>query len=73
MLLTAVDFLFKATAATDLAPDQLGPFFARFYAITGVLALGFQLLVAPRLFRVLGVNASLLLLPAPALAGAAET
>lgn len=69
MLLTGVDFLFKATAATDLAPDQLGPFFARFYAVTGALALVVQLVVAPRLLRVLGVNTSLLLLPVLILLG----
>lgn len=62
-LLTGVDFLFKATAATDLAPDQLGEFFARFYALTSLLALLVQLIIAPRLLRALGVNTSLLLLP----------
>jgi ATP/ADP translocase len=63
MLLTGVDFVFKATASVDLAPDQLGPFFARFYAAIGTVALLVQLFAAPRLLRVLGVNGSLLLLP----------
>jgi ATP/ADP translocase/HEAT repeat protein len=63
MLLTGVDFVFKAVASVDLAPDQLGPFFARFYAVIGTVALLVQLFVAPRLLRVLGVNGSLFLLP----------
>jgi ATP/ADP translocase len=63
MLLTGVDFVFKAMASVDLAPEQLGPFFARFYAIIGTVALLVQLFAAPRLLRVLGVNGSLLLLP----------
>jgi AAA family ATP:ADP antiporter len=71
MLVTGVDFVFKATASVDLAPDQLGPFFARFYATIGVVALLVQLFVAPWLLRVLGVNGSLLLLPALLLAGSA--
>jgi hypothetical protein len=63
MLFTGVDFVFKAQASVDLAPDQLGPFFARFYAVSSVLALLVQVFAAPRLLRVLGVNGSLLVLP----------
>lgn len=69
MLVTTVDYVFKATASVDLAPDQLGPFFARFYGAMNAIALVVQLLVAPRLLRRLGVNGSLLLLPGFLLAG----
>ncbi len=69
MVLTGVDFVFKSEASVDLAPDQLGPFFARFYAGVGGLALLVQLFVAPRLLRVLGVNGSLLLFPGLLLLG----
>ncbi|HVU04399.1 MAG TPA: hypothetical protein VHE30_21725 [Polyangiaceae bacterium] len=71
MLVTGVDYVFKATASVDLAPEQLGPFFARFYATIGVVALLVQLFVAPWLLRVLGVNGSLLVLPALLFAGSA--
>ncbi|HVW27764.1 MAG TPA: hypothetical protein VHC69_20505 [Polyangiaceae bacterium] len=63
VLLTGADFVFKAVASVDLAPDQLGPFFARFYAVIGTVALVVQLFAAPRILRVLGVNGSLFLLP----------
>jgi ATP:ADP antiporter, AAA family len=69
MLVTGVDFVFKAMASVDLAPDQLAPFFARFYGAIGGIALLVQLFVAPRLLRVLGVNGSLLVLPALLLLG----
>ncbi len=69
MVLTGVDYVFKAIASVELAPDQLAPFFARFYAIIGSVALGVQLFMAPRLLRTLGVNGSLLLLPALLLIG----
>jgi MFS family permease len=69
MLLTGVDFVFKAMASVDLAPDQLGPFFARFYAVIGVVALLVQVVAAPRVLRLLGVNGSLFLLPALLLLG----
>jgi len=68
-VLTGVDFVFKATASVDLAPDQLAPFFARFYAVIGGVALFVQLLVAPRALRALGVDGSLLLMPALLLLG----
>lgn len=69
LLVTGVDFVFKAMASVDLAPDQLAPFFARFYAAIGGVALLVQLFVAPRLLRVLGVNGSLLVLPGLLLLG----
>jgi ATP:ADP antiporter, AAA family len=70
ILFTGVDFVFKSMVSVEVAPEQLGPFFARFYAVTNAAALVVQLLVAPRLLRLLGVNGSLLLLPALLLAGA---
>jgi AAA family ATP:ADP antiporter len=69
MLFTGVDFVFKATASVDLAPDQLGPFFARYYASIGCIALLVQLFLAPRLFRRFGVTGSLALLPILLLGG----
>jgi AAA family ATP:ADP antiporter len=70
-VLTGVDYVFKAMASVDLAPDQLAPFFARFYGAISGVALLVQLFVAPRLLRVLGVNGSLLLLPALLMFGSA--
>ncbi|HEX7671219.1 MAG TPA: hypothetical protein VF395_16610 [Polyangiaceae bacterium] len=69
VLVTGVDFVFKATASVDLAPDQLGPFFARYYASIGIIALLVQLFLAPRLLRLFGVNGSLLVLPTLLLTG----
>lgn len=63
MLVTGVDFVFKAQVAVDVAPDQVGTFLARFYAVMNALALVVQVLIAPRLLRMFGVNGSLLLLP----------
>ena len=71
ILVTGVDFVFKSMVSVDIAPEQLGFFFARFYAVMNGLALVIQLLVAPRLLRGLGVNGSLLLLPAILFAGSA--
>jgi ATP:ADP antiporter, AAA family len=69
MVFTCVDFVFKTMVSVDVSPEQLGPFFARFYALTNGVALFVQLVVAPRVLRAAGVSGSLWLLPALVLAG----
>jgi len=74
VLVTGVDYLFKATVAAEAAEHgvvrlaggswKLGEFFAGYYAVINGGSLLVQLLVAPRLLRAVGVNRSLLLLPA---------
>ena len=50
-----VDYLFKSTAARTIAPEHLGQFFARYYAVMNGVSLVVQLLVAGRIVRRLGV------------------
>lgn len=72
VLITGVDYLFKATIV-EVAQERgwsLGVVFARFYAVVNLLSLAVQLVLAPRLLRVLGVNRSLLLMPGLLLFGA---
>jgi ATP/ADP translocase len=69
--LLLADYLLKFVAKGTLAPGELGPFFARYYALLNALALAVQLLVAERLIRRLGVIAALTLLPASLLVGGA--
>jgi AAA family ATP:ADP antiporter len=57
------DYLFKSTAAATLTKDELGPFFATFYAAINALALVVQLFLTSALVRRLGVTGSLLVLP----------
>jgi ATP/ADP translocase len=70
VVFTGVDYVFKTMVSIDVGPEQLGLFFGRFYMVVNATALVVQLLVAPRLLRVLGVNGSLLLLPTILLVGA---
>lgn len=63
VLITGVDYLFKATVAANTDPKELGSFFARFYAVLNAVSLAVQLAIAPRLLRALGVNRTLLVLP----------
>jgi ATP:ADP antiporter, AAA family len=51
----SVDYLFKSTAASTIPPEQLGQFFARYYAVMNGVSLVVQLLVAGRIVRRLGV------------------
>lgn len=44
-----VDFLFKAEVQRALRPDEIGPFFARFHAITNAVIFTVQLFVLGRL------------------------
>jgi AAA family ATP:ADP antiporter len=50
-----VDYLFKSTAARSMPAASLGPFFARFYAVTNGVSLAVQLLIASRVLRRVGV------------------
>ncbi|MEQ8277988.1 MAG: Npt1/Npt2 family nucleotide transporter [Deltaproteobacteria bacterium] len=72
VLITGVDYLFKAAVAADHADAaSLGAFFARFYAVINAVSLVVQLAIAPRLLRSLGVHRTLLFLPGALLFGAA--
>ena len=61
--LTIVDFIFKSTVASQLAPDRLGAFFARFYLGLNSVALLVQLIGAGWLLRAFGAHRSSALLP----------
>jgi AAA family ATP:ADP antiporter len=64
-----VDYLFKSTAASSIAPAQLGEFFARYYAVMNGVSLVVQLLVAGRIVRRLGVAGATGVMPSLLLAG----
>ena len=57
------DYLFKSVTAAAFAPDELGPFFARYYAVLNAIGLFIQLGVAAALVKRLGVIAALGVLP----------
>ncbi|MGE0326963.1 MAG: HEAT repeat domain-containing protein [Polyangiaceae bacterium] len=63
LVVTGVDYLFKATLSATVPAARLGSAFALFYTLTNALALLVQLALAPRLLRSLGVTRALLLLP----------
>jgi AAA family ATP:ADP antiporter len=67
----ATDYLFKFVAKQHLGAEELGPFFARYYTGLNAVALVVQLFVARRLMARIGVVASLAILPALLLGGAA--
>jgi ATP:ADP antiporter, AAA family len=69
--LTLADYVFKSTVAHTVAPAHLGTFFAGFYMVLNVLALGAQLVLAGWLLRVLGLHRTLWVLPAFVFLGAA--
>jgi AAA family ATP:ADP antiporter len=66
-----VDFLFKSTVARHVAPAALGPFFARYYAVTNAVSLLVQVLVAGPVIRRLGVAGAAAILPVLLLGGSA--
>ncbi|MCA9618063.1 MAG: hypothetical protein KC731_03520, partial [Myxococcales bacterium] len=72
ILITGIDYVFKAQAHEVAAAQGLGlgEFFARYYAFVNGLSLLFQLLVAPRIIRFLGVSRALLVMPSLLLVGA---
>ncbi|PYQ50141.1 MAG: hypothetical protein DMF78_16490 [Acidobacteria bacterium] len=69
--LTLADYVFKSTVARTVDPSQLGTFFATFYMVLNVLALGAQLVLAGWLLRLLGLHRTLWVLPAMIFLGAA--
>lgn len=61
---TLVDFQFKTIAEGSFSSsDALTSFFGSFYALTGLVALLVQLLFSQRIWRRMGIGASLLLMP----------
>jgi ATP:ADP antiporter, AAA family len=70
LTVTVVDFVFKSVVAAEVPRAELGDFFARYYGGLNLLALGVQVLAAPRLLRAVGVNRTLLVMPVLLVAGA---
>ncbi len=71
VVLTGSDYLFKTVIASEISPERLPLFFARFYLGLNFVALLIQLFLSSLLLRVLGVNRALLLLPILLLFGVA--
>ncbi|MBW2522571.1 MAG: HEAT repeat domain-containing protein [Deltaproteobacteria bacterium] len=69
--LLATDYLFKLVAKQSVPADQLGTFFAWYYAAMNGAALLMQLFVAMRLVQRLGVVAAVAVLPLCLLGGGA--
>jgi len=67
--LLLLDYLFKSRAAATLPKQELGPFFARYYAILNGLALFTQVVLAAQLVRRMGVAVALSVLPVALLGG----
>jgi hypothetical protein len=57
------DYLFKSTAARSFPPQELGPFFATFYAVQNSVALLVQVVVTGLLVRRIGVTGALAVTP----------
>ncbi|MCA9628119.1 MAG: hypothetical protein KC766_10655, partial [Myxococcales bacterium] len=66
---TFADFQFKSGIQAALPKRELAPFLASFGLVVSLLALGFQLFVAPFLLRRAGIGRSLRVLPAALLLG----
>ena len=58
-----VDYMFKQSAARRLEPEELGEFFATYYAIFSAASLLFQVALAGFLLKRIGVLASLSVMP----------
>lgn len=69
--LTLADYVFKSEVAKWVRPEDLGKFFANFYMILNLLALGAQTLFMGWMMRTLGLHRSLWVLPAFVFLGAA--
>ncbi|HEY6558245.1 MAG TPA: Npt1/Npt2 family nucleotide transporter [Polyangiaceae bacterium] len=63
LMVTGVDYVFKAVVSEAVPKAELGDFFARYYAVLNGCALLVQILLAPQLLRVAGVNRTLLVTP----------
>ncbi|MDH3200270.1 MAG: HEAT repeat domain-containing protein [Myxococcales bacterium] len=68
--LTVVDYVFKSTVASNIPPEGLGQFFARFYLGLNSVALIVQLVGAGWLLRGFGAHRSSALLPVLIMGGA---
>jgi ATP/ADP translocase/HEAT repeat protein len=62
--LTLGDYQFKVIAGSTYSEDALARFFSMFYGIVGILSMGFQLFITPRLLTKLGVGTALTVMPA---------
>lgn len=62
--LTLGDYQFKVVARANYSEDDLARFFSIFYGVVGILSMGFQLFVTPRLLTKLGVGTALTVMPA---------
>jgi ATP:ADP antiporter, AAA family len=67
------DYLFKSAAVAYYERDQLGGFFATYYAILNAVALGVQVFLASRLVDRAGVIAAFVVLPLLLMAGGLGT
>lgn len=65
-----VDYAFKAAVTAHVPADQLGSFFARYYAVMNVLSLVVQLGIAGRVLSRAGVVGTTGVLPSAILSGA---
>ena len=66
------DYLFKYVAKATLSAAELGPFFARYYAVINAVALVMQLVIAHKIVQRVGVVAALALLPLLLVTGGAS-
>ncbi len=71
--LLITDYLFKSVARANHSPDELGTFFAGYYAVLNVAALLVQLFVGGKVVRRAGVIAAFSVLPMLLLAGSIGT
>jgi hypothetical protein len=69
--LTLADYVFKSTVARSVPAEQLGAFFGGFYTVLNLLALGAQLVLGGWLFRAIGLQRALWVLPSLIFLGAA--
>lgn len=67
---TVVDFVFKLAVDRRVGPEEMGTFFSSVYLALNSLSLLLQLFVVPLLFRKMGVNGALAVVPALILAAA---
>ena len=68
---TLADYVFKSTVARNIPAAGLGTFFATFYMVLNVLALGAQLVLMGWILRVLGLHRALWVLPTLVFLGSA--
>jgi len=69
--LTLGDYVFKSAVARAVPADELGAFFGGLYAVLNFLALAAQVILGSWLFRTIGLQRALWILPALLFVGAA--